>query len=276
MKMCHINPHIRFIEIITYSLKDHPIKCSDCRLFYLLSGNAEIVIGNQTFSLEKDSLFYCCGGSEYNLKTSDSVTMIAINFDLSQNHNEITEKFIPQDITMENIPVFFDYVEDSEILNSHVIISNASYLHHKIGRILSEFSEHKIFYKDICSAILKEILISIHRNELHKSSIINEIISYIHENFSKEITNKELAELAGYHEFHLNKLFINYTGTTMHHYILNVRINEAKRLILTSDLPLSQISAQVGFNNNTYFSSYFKKITGLTPLQFKKALKNKA
>lgn len=279
MKMCDINPHIRFAETITYSLKERKVKCSDCRLMYIVSGEGEIEINSQSFKLNPDSFFYCAGGTVYNLKAKETLTMISLNFDLSQKHNHIITDFLPVDFNSDEVKtmsVIFEKIEDSEILSSYSIVSNGSYLNRKLKSILSEFLEHKIFFREVCNAKLKEILILVHRNDLNKSSIINEIISYIHENFQKELTNRELAEIAGYHEFHLNKLFINHTGTTMHNYILNIRINEAKRLIMNSDLSFSQIALQVGFNNYTYFSSYFKKIVGMTPFQYKKASRNKA
>jgi len=279
MKMCDINPHIRFAETITYSLKERKVKCSDCRLMYIVSGEGEIEINSQSFKLNPDSFFYCSGGTVYNLKAKETLTMISLNFDLSQKHNHIITDFLPVDLNSDKVKtmsVIFEKIEDSDILSSYSIVSNGSYLNRKLKSILSEFIEHKIFFREVCNAKLKEILILVHRNDLNKSSIINEIISYIHENFQKELTNRELAEIAGYHEFHLNKLFINHTGTTMHNYILNIRINEAKRLIMNSDLSFSQIALQVGFNNYTYFSSYFKKIVGMTPFQYKKASRNKA
>lgn len=279
MKMCDINPHIRYAETITFSLKEREVKCTDCRLMYVVSGEGEIEINNQTFKLHPDSFFYSCGGTVYTLKAKEPLIMISLNFDLTQKHNLLTNPFLPVDTDSEKIksmPVFFDEIEDSEILSSYTIVSNASYMSRKLKSILSEFLEHKIFFREVCNAKLKEILILIHRNDLNKSSTINEVIAYIHENFQNEITNKELAEIAGYHEFHLNKLFINHTGTTMHNYILNLRINEAKRLILNTKLSFAEIALQTGFNNYTYFCSYFKKIVGLTPFQYKKELRNKA
>ena len=44
--------------------------------------------------------------------------------------------------------------------------------------------------------------------------------------------------------------------------------------MLSSDLPLSVIAEQVGFNSNSYFSTYFRQVTGLSPAQFRKKYKN--
>ena len=83
------------------------------------------------------------------------------------------------------------------------------------------------------------------------------------ENYFAELTNKKLAALVGYHEFHLNRLFVKYTGTSIHQYIINKRLGEARALMLSTELSLAEISEQVGFNNYSFFSSYFKKKYGI-------------
>ena len=246
-------------------------------MFFIINGNAEISINDEVLPLKSDSVFYCRGGSEYNIRASEKLSIIALNFDLTQEKNSITS-VIPlksANSGTKKIPVIFTPVSDSDILNSYILIPDGSHLRHKFEKIISEFSECKILYHDMCSGLLKEILIALHRNEPGKSSAVNDVISYIRQNFRKDITNKELAVLAGYHEYHLNKLFIKHTGTTMHNYILNARINEAKRLILNSGMTLDEIASQTGFNNYTYFSTYFKQTVGLTPLKYRKSLKNR-
>ena len=84
-----------------------------------------------------------------------------------------------------------------------------------------------------------------------------------------------LSELTGYHEYHLNRLFLTHTNTSLHKYILNVRINEAKKILMNTDLSLAAIAEKVGFNSNTHFSSYFKQVVGLSPLEFRKRFRNK-
>lgn len=72
----------------------------------------------------------------------------------------------------------------------------------------------------------------------------------------------------------MNRIFTKHTGSTIHQYILDVRIRHARTILLNSDQPLSVIAEQVGFNSNTYFSTYFRQVTGLSPAQFRKKHKN--
>ena len=59
------------------------------------------------------------------------------------------------------------------------------------------------------------------------------------------------------------------TGSGAKEYITRIRIDKAKDLILTTNLPVADISEQTGFTSQSYFSTAFKAQTGLTPSQFK-------
>ena len=100
-------------------------------------------------------------------------------------------------------------------------------------------------------------------------------MKYIEENYEKHLTNKELAALAGYHEYYLNRLFLAATGGNLHSYLLKVRLNRAAYLILNTDLSLQEIQAMVGFNSYPHFSSSFKQQFGFSPAQYRRGLKNR-
>lgn len=278
MKLSEINPHLRFAADINYcSPKGNPVRSTDCRIFYVHSGHCEIFIENKHYHLSPDSMFYSCGGSEYNIIAADTVSIFSLNFDLTQQNNTI--KF---HIPLINLPasrqktsVFFDYVEDSSILNSHICFGNGSAFLPRIRQILSEFTNQGILFRELCSGILKELLIELHRNQSTNSTRINAVISYIDLHYAEDLTNQTLAELAGYHEYHLNRLFQSYTGTTIHNYILRIRLKHASRLILNTDLPLNIISDQIGFNSYSHFSTYFKQFFGFAPTEYRKRLKNR-
>lgn len=278
MKLCNLNPHIRFCGQLLYKSADNPVQVRDCRLFYIISGKGEILIENQHYLLKDNSLFFCSAGSVYNIKSKNGLSLISVNFDLTQKNNSVTDVFLPT-LPDRNLKIIKDTVSDSDILNSHIYIGEASEFYSLIRKIFYEFTTKKIHYREISGVALKEIIINIHRKELENTvasaSSINTVIDYINSNYSKEISNKELATLAGYHEYHLNRLFLKHTGTSMHNYILNMRINEAKRLILNTELPLNIIAENVGFKSYTNFSSYFKKIFSMSPAAYKNQFKNK-
>jgi len=83
-----------------------------------------------------------------------------------------------------------------------------------------------------------------------------------------------LGNLVGYHPYHLNRLMLMYTGTTLHQYLLNYRIECAKKYLANTDLSISQIAAECGFATVSHFSNTFKEKAGISPLQYRIERKN--
>ncbi len=279
MKIADLNPHIRFAEQITYSVKHSSVYVKDCRLFYIISGNAKIIINNVEMSLTKNTLFYCCGGTKYTFKLDEPLHLYSLNFDLSQHHSDLLQP-IPREFgqTKHHEPIDKCDIKDSGFLNSFMILKNATEFKNTISDITKEYAVQKAYFRESCSSMLKLLLIRLHgiNTEMsnNSSDTVNKLIDYIASNFTKEIKNVELAEIAGYHEYYLNRLFIRHTGTSMHKYILNLRINEGKRLLLNTNLSISAIASQIGFNSNTHFSTYFKKEMNMTPYEYRNNFKN--
>lgn len=281
MNFCDINPFIRFAECIYHRREtDKPVLIKDCRIFFTISGHAEIFIENQHYELIPNSLFYCRAGSIYNIH-STGAELISLNFDLTQQRNDHIAPYSRISVQEnKSIPtIAFDNVNDSEFINSHLFITGANEYAEPLKKILEEYSTQKIYYRENSSAILKSILTTLHRQSIessfHSTNAVSKVIDYIKDNYNKPINNEMLAEMTGYHEYHLNRLFLKHTGISLHKYVLNIRINEAKKLLLNTNLSLAIIAEKIGFNSNTYFSSYFKQIVGISPLEFRTRFKNK-
>lgn len=95
-------------------------------------------------------------------------------------------------------------------------------------------------------------------------------IEFINKNYGKAISLTEAAEYAGVSVQYLSTVFKEDCGMVFTDYLNNVRVNRAKNLILNSSDKLKDIIPAVGFNNYNYFFKVFKKITGITPDEYKK------
>jgi AraC-like DNA-binding protein len=120
-----------------------------------------------------------------------------------------------------------------------------------------------------------EKVISIKASEIHvriqnQKVNLDKAIVYIQDNFSRTITIDELADMANISKYYFIKLFKEMTGTTPYHFILLTRIDEAKRLIRQSDCSISLIGERIGFCDSKIFIHHFKKVTSVSPLQFRK------
>lgn len=276
MKLCDINPYLRYAAQAIYKSENNPVKVTDCRIFYITDGGADIFIENKHYPLRTNSFFYCCGGSEYNIVSPKGFSLVSTNFDLTQENNHRTLCFSPKSTLkgIPSMPVFYNEIEDSPLLNSHLYLSDAGSLRHYIDRLLKETVDNSRYSREICSCILKELLTELHRYQPAAPSVVDTVIKYINTNYSQNLNNKELATMTGYHEYHLNRLFLAHTGTSMHNYLLRVRLNHAKHWILNTDIPLNEIPEKVGFNSYSHFSSYFKQYYGVSPAEYRKHMKN--
>lgn len=94
--------------------------------------------------------------------------------------------------------------------------------------------------------------------------------NYIFNHLYEEIPLSRLAELTGLNDSYLSQLFKQETGITISDYIRQERIEEAKRLMELPGITLSDIASRLQFNDQSYFTKVFKKVTGYTPKQYKK------
>lgn len=101
------------------------------------------------------------------------------------------------------------------------------------------------------------------------NTYINDIIKYIQHNYSSNITLTQTAKVHFISPEHLARTFKQETGMTFHNYLTNIRFKEAERLLKKKhSKSISEIAFACGFNDSNYFSTKFKCIYGISPLQF--------
>lgn len=95
-------------------------------------------------------------------------------------------------------------------------------------------------------------------------------VQLINESFAAEISLTQVAEQVHLNKTYLSELFKKEVGISFNDYLTQVRIERAKQLILTGKR-ISALAQQVGYPNASYFTKVFKKVTGMTPGEFKNA-----
>ena len=104
--------------------------------------------------------------------------------------------------------------------------------------------------------------------------LLKTVISYIRQNYQQPLSLGELAALAAMNEQYFCRFFKKALGKTPVSYINSFRIQHAATLLCTTELPVTEICLESGFNNLGHFMKEFKKATRFTPLQFRR--QNKA
>lgn len=94
-------------------------------------------------------------------------------------------------------------------------------------------------------------------------------IEYINAHYDQPVTLADVARAAHLSVSRLSHLFKQLTGATVIEHLTSVRIEHAKRLLLTTDKSCTQICFQIGYNHQSYFTRSFRRLTGLTPRQFR-------
>lgn len=103
--------------------------------------------------------------------------------------------------------------------------------------------------------------------------IKNAIVELVHyaQDELKVNYSSYIADKLGKGYTYLSNLFSDFEGTTIEKFIIRQKIERAKELLEYGDLTLSQIADRLGYSNLAYLSTLFKKITGLTPSQYKES-----
>jgi len=129
-----------------------------------------------------------------------------------------------------------------------------------------------------CSALLYQFLILLKtsitidssKQKLSGRSHLHPVILFIEDNYNKNITLKDMAEVINVTPQHLCRLFKQNYGTRPFDYLIRYRLQKAKELILSLANPsIKTVSIEVGYNDTSYFCAIFKRYEGLSPTEFK-------
>lgn len=101
-------------------------------------------------------------------------------------------------------------------------------------------------------------------------SELEDSISYLQKHFTEDISVEQLANRSHLSKYYYIKIFKAYTGQTPYDYLLGLRLQQAQKMLLETNLAVSVLARKSGFSDNKNFIACFKKKVGMTPLQFRK------
>lgn len=119
----------------------------------------------------------------------------------------------------------------------------------------------------ICRCLLDNLGANVKLANEHP--LIAKIKRFINEHLPEKITLQRVGEETYFSPLYCETVFKRETNTSIIRYLLNRRIEEAKRLLAEGSLPLKTVAEAVGFEDYNYFSRSFKKATGLTPREYR-------
>ena len=108
--------------------------------------------------------------------------------------------------------------------------------------------------------------------EKHEDSAIDIVKRYIAEHISEDLQRDDLAKLVFMNSDYLSRLFKKQEGIGLAEYIIQKKLDFAKKLLKSTRLPVVDIAARTGFSYSSYFIRIFKKKEGMTPEQYRKEI----
>ena len=144
--------------------------------------------------------------------------------------------------------------------------------------VASQTKDHEYMTEKLQGYLLKSLIIKILKSchvenasqpKQMSNDLIKQAITYITSHFSEDPTLNEVADILGVSPNYFSKRFKIVTGTTFQTYITNLKINYAKQLLAESDYPVYEISTKSGFTNLSNFLRTFKRMSNMTPTEYR-------
>jgi signal transduction histidine kinase/DNA-binding response OmpR family regulator len=112
-----------------------------------------------------------------------------------------------------------------------------------------------------------------HKRRLSEEAqrLVRKAMAFIHENYARSISRRDIAQHVSIAEDHLTFCFRQELRTTPIEYLQRYRINQAIRLIKDSDRAITEIALDVGFSDSGYFSRIFRRVTGMSPEAYRRS-----
>ena len=266
-----MNVFVRIGGINGFMPNNYPTKAYDCRMLYILSGHSQITIQGKTFPLQENTLCYYPPGTQYfpEANLEDPLFFVTLNFDLTREFEHKT-KCLP--------PVRLENYDPAQAHNTHLdcplqifkepfVIQDAYIYRDNIKRVAEEFERGN---EGAAACMLGYVCHKIAESKQGQAGgLFDEIVNYIGRNYATISSNSDIAEALNYHPYYLNKVFRDVQGTTIHKYIMTVRLKKSAELLWETDLSVSDISRMVGIGNPDHFSKCFREEFGMSPTEFR-------
>lgn len=260
--------------------KEEPIHMHEfIELTYYLEGGAVHLINGKEFKVKRGDLLLLNAKQAHSHITVENMSYIHIFIRNEFMNSSILNSDNIVDLFL--VSSLFDNFDDEESNLPVVTFSGCEMLEieHLCKCMVDEFENKDTAYNGILEGYVKVLLSKVVRNirRVKDKNWIGDIktgmpdvIEYINNNYSKKITLKNFAKENFYTPTYFNQAFKECYGVSIKEYIIKKRVQEAIRLLDTTDMPVDKIAVEVGYDNKSHFYNLFKKYTGLTPAEFKK------
>lgn len=217
---------------------------------------------------------------EFYLEDGKSTTTDGRTFEIKKDHIQIAK---PGQIRHSELPFRTAYVKfnaDGEIAEKlesvpeYFCSSHPQRIYTKIDEIiLLNEGENKLLLHSRLLSLLNLIFfdaeIPTARNGKNYEMIVK-AKRYIEAHFEKQIKLKDIADSVHLSEIYFHNIFTESVGVSPHQYLIDCRVENAKKLLWNTNIPIGMLAEKSGFGCQQYLNKVFKKETGMTPASYRK------
>ena len=205
---------------------------------------------------------------------------------ISQENNSTILGFL-LDLTPQNKAGELFYEKIAKFLTeNNFIFDNIAFMNEFESRILEQLASKKGIVTGRINLLIYEFLFNffnhffpdylIQNSNDHKMSYDHDVLvvntkQLIEAHLSSSISQKEIARKFSISVRHLSRIFSGQTGFSVGSYIIQRRLNAAKKMLYNPKFSVKEIAESLGFRSDNYFCAFFKRQTGMTPLEYAKS-----
>ena len=245
-----------------FNLEQFPIR-SEC-LYFINPGELHSIATEQSGSLTEEAVVFSPGILSFDSYDAAQMQLLQpmqngkIRFPrfLLPGH----PAFAPIHAAFTEIMQSFGpFVEDLSLCDGAVTddLTSQLYIKSSLLRILAVLSSHRLFTP-------------MEKNHDKRVEVIKKTLTYIRENYKEKIYIHDLAKQACMNEQYFCRFFKKAIGRSPIEYVNEYRVKQSLRLLEETDLPITEVCLESGYNNLGNFLREFRKYTGTTPLQYRK------
>lgn len=245
---------------------------------HICEGEGIFRVGSMDYAIEKGGILVV-GNTEVHtlvINEHDPVDVLSIFF-----MPELIYRPGGRELDFEYIRCFYhrdddssNYIPPNKIDSSNIYdLMSRSYHADNQGLMHSRMSIRNYLQEVLLLIYLyyeKSLVTANTHHDRRVSSIqrMNPVFQLVENRYQERISLEKVASSVCMSSQYFCRFFKHVTGSTFMEYLQQIRIDKAKHLLLTGDLPITQIAYEVGFGSLSYFNRVFRKLTLLTPSQF--------
>lgn len=247
------------------------------RIFYVVSGSAELVIGNEIIRLQKDYLYLIPPYTRHSYRCHDSFCLYYVHIyeDNTNSLGTFDRMTFPFKVNSSNLDGLL--IERLCDINPELNLEHSdpkTYDNNQsllmcINRFKSLPVETQVESIGIVTQIFSRFLSNAVSFGNTTNTTVNSAIMYIQINISTIIPVDELASEVFVSTNHFIRIFKNKVGISPLKYITKKKIEKAQLLLLTESSSIKSIALSLGYSDLSYFDRVFKKNVGQTPLEYR-------